>query len=768
MAEEYEDLNIYYDGNNVPISSDSSSDNSSDNSDTSDYVTADVVQGMIKTALSQLTVPLSSGAGSNAFNVTNQGLYLGSGTFATAPFSVTMAGVLRATGAIISGSITATSGTIGGFSIGSTTISSTGLTLTSGASASLAFGTVPPTSPSSGTGIYIDKTGLFGLSANTQNFIISAANGSITAISGTIAGATFTSSAISSSNYASGSIGWTISNSGNAEFNNILVRGEFHSSVLSYASVQVTAGSTLLALSGGSLRADVTTATSPTTFNVDINDPPSGHIQVFAANDILRIKDGSGNDNWMTVSSVSDQTTFFRYVCTKNNGTNATFRAGAAVADYGQSGQGLIFNTVDQTNAPYMSIQTHTGSPWSSVTEQVRIGQLNGINGFVSSTYGISIGQITTGNYLTYDTASGKLVVNGSPITNEDIFGDGSDGTLAGGGGTKTLTRDTFYSNATLNSGDVIVTNGFRLFVSGTLTINSGAFIRWNGNNGNTGGNASGITGGSAGSSPGPLASGSVNGTVDGGAGTAGATGVSVNNGAGQNSSASSTGTSVTKAITGNPGVKAGQGASGGTATGGSTSPNGTGGSVGTAGTVSGTIFNTLHTGAACYLLQDLFPSLTPLTVAAGSTGGTGGGDGAASFANGNSASSGGGGGGGSAGTPGGIVPIFARIIVNAGTIQALGGNGGNGGNGTVGTVSQAGAGGGGGGGGGAPGPGGVIIMVFSAITDTGTESVAAGSVGSGGTGGTGAHFSTGTANNGATGSNGATAASGTIIKLQV
>ncbi len=78
----------------------------------------------------------------------------------------------------VTGTITATAGTIGGWSIGATTISSTGVTLTSsGTAASIAFGTTPPTSPSAGTGIYIDKTGLYGLAANVKQFYVQATDG---------------------------------------------------------------------------------------------------------------------------------------------------------------------------------------------------------------------------------------------------------------------------------------------------------------------------------------------------------------------------------------------------------------------------------------------------------------------------------------------------------------------------------------------------------------------------------------------------------------
>lgn len=59
------------------------------------------------------------GADATSFHVDASGnMWLGAATFAGAPFTVSNAGVLTATGAIISGTITATSGTIGGFTIG--------------------------------------------------------------------------------------------------------------------------------------------------------------------------------------------------------------------------------------------------------------------------------------------------------------------------------------------------------------------------------------------------------------------------------------------------------------------------------------------------------------------------------------------------------------------------------------------------------------------------------------------------------------------------
>ena len=62
----------------------------------------------------------------------------------------------------------------------------------------IAMGTTPPTGVSTGTGIYMDATGVFGLSANTQNFAISATDGSITSIKGAIGGWDLTSSLLRS------------------------------------------------------------------------------------------------------------------------------------------------------------------------------------------------------------------------------------------------------------------------------------------------------------------------------------------------------------------------------------------------------------------------------------------------------------------------------------------------------------------------------------------------------------------------------------------
>ena len=73
------------------------------------------------------------------------------------------------------------------------------------------------------------------------------------------------------------------------------------------------------------------------------------------------------------------------------------------------------------------------------------------------------------------------------------LFGDGSDGDVTISGHT-TLTRDMFYNNLTVNANRNLITDGFRVFVKATLTLNGN--IRYLGV---AGANAAGATKGAGG-----------------------------------------------------------------------------------------------------------------------------------------------------------------------------------------------------------------------------------------------------------------------------
>ena len=277
-------------------------------------------------------------------------------------------------------------------------------------------------------------------------------------------------------------------------------------------------------------------------------------------------------------------------------------------------------------------------------------------------------------------------------------FGDGSDGDYSVPGGGLVLSRDWYYRDLTVPVGTTVSTNGYRLFVSGTLTV--AGLIYWVPING---GNASGAIGG--GTTPNLTA-------ANLGAGTGGRGG-----GNGSTSGDGSAGVNQGSPINGMGGL-GGIGGYGGGVTG----PDRVGGIGGTAGAYGYQPFRSLS----------VYLSRLAATLIQSGAGGAGGGGGAST---GDGAS---GGGGGAGGTGGGVIAIFAKTIVVSATgkIQANGGNGGNGAAATLGEGT-----GSGGGGGGASGGGGFLYLVYGSLTNSGTIAAAAGTPGNGGAGvGTGAN----------------------------
>ena len=320
------------------------------------------------------------------------------------------------------------------------------------------------------------------------------------------------------------------------------------------------------------------------------------------------------------------------------------------------------------------------------------------------------------------------------------IFGDGSDGTVIISSNT-TLTSDMYYNDLTINSGFTLNTGGYRVFVKGTLTVNGN--IGRDGNDGSAGGDGSGQTAGALGAGGALLANGSLQGSLVGPDGAAGGTGVTRSDGGGEVGIAGGAGTNGANAekslgFAGEDGSVGGKG--------GSLTPvgraGGAAGAGGTGGTLSGTVFNTINTITGAYIMADFEPAAQLLENSASSASGGGGGSGAIQVdASASSATSGGGGGSGGTGSSGGIVSIFARIIVigASGVISCNGGDGGDGGDaGTgsrTGTSTYSGSGGGAGGNG---GHGGVLVLIYNQLTNSGSitsNGGAAGAIGAGNSG---------------------------------
>lgn len=354
-------------------------------------------------------------------------------------------------------------------------------------------------------------------------------------------------------------------------------------------------------------------------------------------------------------------------------------------------------------------------------------------------------------------------------ITNSGIFsyGDGSDGS-ATITADATLTSDKYYTDLTINNAATLNPGGYRIFVSGTLTLGgaTAGTIARNGNNGTTATNANGT---STTSTPGTggagLSDGYLKGAPAGGNGGQGGGGSAGNGVAGTGASGD---TNTSNSIGSNGALGGGGGGSGGGGLGtggGSLGAGGGGGGGGTATTANVKLIANWHLAT----LLDITSSGSTIkydnsaSSGGGGGGGSGGGTNVGTFAN-----SGNSGSGGGAGSGGGIVAIYARnIVINAnGAIHANGGNGGNGGN--AGNANGTGftAGGSGGGGGGAGGNGGQVIMTYNQLSGAGIANITA----NGGTGGTGGSGGTGFGGqpSGGSGANGAAGTAGNVRQFQL
>jgi len=303
-------------------------------------------------------------------------------------------------------------------------------------------------------------------------------------------------------------------------------------------------------------------------------------------------------------------------------------------------------------------------------------------NATVGATFGSNVAGGGSGNTQVSNAGYATLY-------RQTIFGNGADGALTyNGGGTSTLTADIYATSITISNNTTLATGGYRIFCSGTLSIESGSKITGNGNAGSVGGDPVTSTGGIGGAG-GTKTSGFIE-NVAGSVGGAGASGAN-------NGNPGIIGTSETDCVGGNGSA----GGAGGDAP--STYTGGAGGGAGTATAANSQLKNVTE---AILMRNYIIASSNLLNTAAGSGGGGGGG------CNGGSNAGAGGGGGGATGL---IVLICAKTITNAGTIEAKGGKGGNGADVNNSNFEASGGGGGG-------GHGGVLILIYQTATVATTD----------------------------------------------
>lgn len=346
------------------------------------------------------------GYGDDIFKVNkNYGIWLGKSDYASAPFKVSMAGALVATSVNISGT-----GIISGWTVGATTLTATGISLDAG-----------------------NKKITLGASAE---LILDGTN-----------------KRIESSNYVSGYAGSGFRLDSNLlEVGNIACRGIFRSAVMQYDNTFAYAGNQIVAKGADVLKTDMTVADNST---VEIENDSSA--SAWVVGDILKLDDANDTE-WLEITVVTGNV----YTCNRDKkgdyaaGANPAWKAGQAVVNYGQSGDGGIYTTASEANSPYLSIFTHAGSPWTDLTTRLRIGNLNGYLGYTTDLYGIAIGEAT--KYLKYDTTDG-LQLRGNFKRNDihwfTLF-ESLDGYLKQGVGTIVVNSNMIEINSGTTSGNTM------------------------------------------------------------------------------------------------------------------------------------------------------------------------------------------------------------------------------------------------------------------------------------------------------------------------
>ncbi len=210
-------------------------------------------------------------------------------------------------------------------------------------------------------------------------------SGVLFAASGFIGGSSIGSTFMSSTPFVSGNLGtgWRLQNTGEAEFQNAIIRGVIKTSVFEKDTISAVNGvvmitkSDVLSVDMTSLDASTITISGETTF---VN------------NEVIRIKDGI-DDEWMLVTNASSAPT---YVVTRDLAgsytadTNPVWTKGTAVVSMGVgsvANTGFITLDSSSSNSPFIDIYNRNSTAYADVTLRARLGWLKGI---VDTTVGLN------------------------------------------------------------------------------------------------------------------------------------------------------------------------------------------------------------------------------------------------------------------------------------------------------------------------------------------------------------------------------------------
>ena len=384
---------------------------------------------------------------------------------------------------IMSGSINAITGDIGGWVIGSDKLSSPGSHVTMSSTGYISMGNPPPTSVTSGNGIFLNSDGAFLLGSSTgsrvqktstgalilssstfllgksgsggtyikgenddleissSNFFIDNAGnvtmqGNVTATTGRIGGWYIGSTFLSSSNlyldsggnirtgdYLSGLKGWRIRADGKAEFQDAIVRGTLATTVFE-KDVIAAVGGQLIVANATVLSGSHTPAT--TTFYVD-------NAWGFMKDEICVLKTTGSlgfNTEYIKITGVYSGSNKHSMSVDRgfDESTAVGYSSSQVIVSQGMSGSGFVYinsapsKSLYSEYAPYIDVIVRTGSnQFNEVQVKARLGNLNGLYPSKIATQNPGYGLFTENGYFTGMVSASEGNIGGWTINSASL-----------------------------------------------------------------------------------------------------------------------------------------------------------------------------------------------------------------------------------------------------------------------------------------------------------------------------------------------------------
>jgi hypothetical protein len=230
---------------------------------------------------------------------------------------------------------------------------------------------------------------------------------------------------IASSNFSTGVSGFQIlSDSGDAEFNDIKARGLILASTFMYENTTAVGSNLLVSKSGSVLYSNFTSPLFPGNSSSVWVENSEADVVLFAINDVIYVQvfDGTAiRKYWGTITARTIQTGYTELTVTFRSGDASTvFPKGAAVVNYGPSGHGAIAlqagDPADATVPTRVLFTTHAGSPWTTQTTEGVLGNMRGQYGTgANDRYGFGFGDYANGEYISFNAAAaGQFVLESS------------------------------------------------------------------------------------------------------------------------------------------------------------------------------------------------------------------------------------------------------------------------------------------------------------------------------------------------------------------